>query len=155
MEQERGISLVAPNENLADSYMAKAQESIEVMRTLEDKSQAWAASACYYSMYYSLYAVLMRVGIKSEIHSCSLAAMRYALPDLYDKKDEALIERAFKMRIDHQYYVKKVPSSLLLDDLFDGAVQFFEKSQKSLAKINENYINTVRMKMQTLRNKTR
>ncbi len=33
--KERGISLVKPNENLAKAYMAKAKESIEVMRYLQ------------------------------------------------------------------------------------------------------------------------
>jgi uncharacterized protein (UPF0332 family) len=77
--KDRGISIIEPNENLTEAYMKKAKESIEVMRTLQNKSYAWAASACYYSMYYSLYAIMMRLGIKSEIHSCSITFMRFAL----------------------------------------------------------------------------
>jgi len=72
LKKERGISLIRPNENLAKSYVATAKEAAEVMRTLQEKSMAWAMSACYYSMYYSLYAIMMKLGVKSEIHSCTM-----------------------------------------------------------------------------------
>ena len=129
--KERGISLVKPNENLAKAYMAKAKESIEVMRSLQGKSHAWAASACYYSMYYSLYAIMMKIGVKSEIHSCSITFMRYA-------------------RIDHQYYVTTVPKAEKLNELFDGAVMFYEKSLKLLSEIDENYVTSSWNKIRAL-----
>ncbi len=40
-------------------------------------------SACYYSMYYSLYAILMKLGIKCEIHSCTLEFMKFSLSQYY------------------------------------------------------------------------
>lgn len=148
--KERGISLVKPNENLAKAYMAKAKESIEVMRSLQGKSHAWAASACYYSMYYSLYAVMMKIGVKSEIHSCSITFMRYALAGLYNDEDVKLLERAFESRIDHQYYVTTVPKAEKLNELFDGAVMFYEKSLKLLSEIDENYVTSSWNKIRAL-----
>ncbi len=72
LKKGRGLSLIPPNENLSKAYVTKAKEAVEVMRTLQEQSPSWAMSACYYSMYYSLYAIMIKMGIKSEIHSCDM-----------------------------------------------------------------------------------
>lgn len=150
LKKERGISLIRPNENLAQSYVAKAKEAAEVMRTLQEKSMAWAMSACYYSMYYSLYAVMMKLGVKSEIHSCTITFMRYALKGYFDESDVKVLERAFEARIDHQYYVMKIPKAEKLDELFESAILFYEKSQNVLSKIDESFISSVRKMIRSL-----
>lgn len=150
LKKERGISLIRPNENLAQSYVAKAKEAAEVMRTLQEKSMAWAMSACYYSMYYSLYAVMMKLGVKSEIHSCTITFMRYALKGYFDESDVKVLERAFEARIDHQYYVTKIPEAEKMDELFENAILFYEKSQNVLSEIDESFINSVRKKIHSL-----
>ena len=150
LKKERGISLIRPNENLAKSYVAKAKEAAEVMRTLQEKSIAWAISACYYSMYYSLYAVMMKLGVKSEIHSCSITFMRYALKGYFDESDVNVLERAFEARIDHQYYVTKIPKAEKLDELFESAILFYEKSQNVLSEIDESFISLVRKRIRSL-----
>ena len=149
-KKERGISLIKPNENLVKAYMAKAKEAAEVMRELQEKSLAWAMSACYYSMYYSLYAVMMKLGVKSEIHSCSITFMRYALKIFFDEEDVRMLERAFEARIDHQYYVRRIPEAERLDDLFENAILFYEKSQNVISEIDENFVNSVRDKLRSL-----
>jgi uncharacterized protein (UPF0332 family) len=151
LKKERGISLIPPNENLQKAYVAKAKEAAEVMRTLQDKSPSWAMSACYYSMYYSLYAIMIKMGIKSEIHSCSITFMRYALRNYFDESDVRALERAFEERIDHQYYVRKIPKAEKLDELFESAVLFYEKSKDILSKIDEEFINSVRKKIHSLK----
>ena len=151
LKKERGISLISPNENLAKAYVAKAKEAAEVMRALQEKSPSWAMSACYYSMYYSLYAIMIKMGIKSEIHSCSITFMRYALKEYFDESDVKVLERAFEARIDHQYYVRKIPKAEKLDELFENAILFYEKSQDVLSKIDERFINSVRKKIHSLK----
>ena len=153
--KNRGISLIEPNENLSGAYVAKAKESIEVMRTLQSKSQTWATSACYYSIYYSLYAVMMKLGVKSEIHSCSITFMRYALMKFYKEEDIILLERAFGARIDHQYYVSRIPDAQKFDDLYDNAVLFYEKSQNVLSEIDEKFVKSVREKLGALKKRKR
>ncbi|UCE37350.1 MAG: HEPN domain-containing protein [Thermoplasmata archaeon] len=142
--------MVSPNNNLAKAYMAKAKESADVMRTLHNKSPSWAMSACYYSMYYSLYAVMMELGVKSEIHSCSITFMRYALKEYYDETDVQLLEHAFEARIDLQYYIRKIPKSEKLQELFDNTIIFYEKSQKALSQIDEDFTSSVREKIRLL-----
>ncbi|UCG67997.1 MAG: HEPN domain-containing protein [Thermoplasmata archaeon] len=150
LKKERGISLVSPNDNLAKAYIAKAKESADVMRIIQNKSSAWAMSACYYSMYYSLYAVMMGLGVKSEIHSCSITFMRYALKEYYNETDVQHLERAFEARIDQQYYIRKIPKSEKLQELFDNAIIFYEKSQKALSQIDEDFTSSVREKIRLL-----
>ena len=142
--ERRVLPFLERSVSFDDIVKESGLKDVEVMRALQDKSTAWAASACYYSMYYSLYAVLMRMGIKSEIHSCSMLAMNYLLGEHYSKEDGILLERAFEARIENQYYVIDIPQAQKLDALFDGAVVFYEKSQGVLMKINEQDIETVR-----------
>lgn len=64
-----GIKIIEPNDNLAEGYLKKADAALGTMNRERNYNLTFAISACYYSMYYSIYAVLMRIGIKCEIHS--------------------------------------------------------------------------------------
>jgi uncharacterized protein (UPF0332 family) len=44
--------------------------------TLQIKEIDWIATTAYYARYFALYALLMKIGIKSEIHDCSIAIAR-------------------------------------------------------------------------------
>ena len=150
LRQKRGVSLVKPSENLADAYLAKSREALGVMRTLEEKSYSWAISSCYYAMYYSVYAILMRMGIKSEIHSCTIELMRSVLSDIYDTSDVEVMQRSFECRIENQYYTTIVPESEMHHDLFDHAPRFYSRAQEALISINEDLINSSRRLLQDL-----
>jgi len=73
-KKKKGIRLISPNENLADAYLFKAEDALETMNSIT--SPDWRISTAYYAMYYSVYAILMKSGIKSEIHSCTIECMR-------------------------------------------------------------------------------
>ena len=77
--------------------------------------------------------------------------MRYALKRYYDETDVHLLERAFEARIDHQYYVRRIPKAENLDELFENAILFYEKSQNVLSGINEDFVNSVREKILSLK----
>ncbi|WP_292410327.1 MULTISPECIES: hypothetical protein [unclassified Methanoculleus] len=57
---KNGISLTAPNETLASAYLKKAEEALETMQTITARD--WKITTAYYAMYFSLYAVLTRLG---------------------------------------------------------------------------------------------
>jgi len=67
-EINNGIALVDPNDNLASAYLKKAENALDAMHSVNSKE--WKISTGYYSMYFSLYAVLMKIGIQSENHTC-------------------------------------------------------------------------------------
>ena len=146
-KQKQGIKLIEPNENLARAYSEMADDSFRVMNNEKDKSIRWAVSSCYYSMYHSLYSFLMKLGIKSEMHSCTLKFMELELSKFYSKQDAELIKKAFNLRISAQYYVNKLINKREFEFIFSNALSFIEKTKEILTKLNEDDINTIRNKV--------
>lgn len=101
LKQKDGLEFIEPNDNMSKSYISMAEESINAIRGVEG-SKIWTATMTYYIFYYSLYSLMLRIGIKCEIHSCSLEFMKNYLASFYDKKDIEMIENAFSARIDLQ-----------------------------------------------------
>ena len=92
-KQKDGIKIIESNDNLAQGYLKMAEDSLGTMSRERDKSIRWAISSCYYSMYYSLYSICMKIGIKCEIHSCTLEFMKRFLCNLYSKEDIKIIKK--------------------------------------------------------------
>ena len=139
-----GIKLIEPNPNLAKGYIEMAEAAIGTMNREKTLNLQFAISACYYSMYYSLYAVLMKIGIKCEIHACSLEFMKTLLTDFYSLEDSRIINKAFDTRNTSQYYVDKIVAKEDIDFIFSNAPYFLGKSREIIAKINEKDIEKVR-----------
>ena len=71
---EKGIKLIEPNDNLSNEYFQNAEESLKVLASIkETKSNVWLATTKYYIEYFAIYSVLMKIGIKCEIHDCTIA----------------------------------------------------------------------------------
>jgi uncharacterized protein (UPF0332 family) len=105
---KKGMELIEPSENLKEAYLQKAEEALEVLRTTNVKD--WKLATAYYAMYHGVYSMLMRIGVKCEIHKCTIEFARRYLPFTAD--DIALLGKAFRARNDSQYYVdRQVPDS--------------------------------------------
>lgn len=104
-KQKNGIKIVSESLNLQKAYLKKAKDAI---KSMEVNAKAgindWAISASYYARYNAVYALLSRIGIKCEIHDCTIALFKYLfsgkialafIQDLEQSKDD---------RIDAQYY---------------------------------------------------
>ncbi|RLE38116.1 hypothetical protein DRJ17_04915 [Candidatus Woesearchaeota archaeon] len=102
-EQKRGLEFIEPNANLSKEYIEEANDTLENMFVAKGK---WRVIIAYYACYNALYSVLMKAGVKSEIHDCTIALMSI-LPD-FEKEDIELIEALKRDRIDAQYYLKDV-----------------------------------------------
>ena len=142
--QKSGIKFIEPNDNLSESYLKLAEKSLGTMTREKNYNMMFAISACYYSMYYSLYAILMKLGIKCEIHSCTLKLMKFRLKDFYSEEDVRTIKKAFDARIIAQYYVDKIILKEDSDFIISQAPLFFNKSKNILSQINEEDINNLR-----------
>ena len=145
--QKGGIKLVESNDNLAQGYLKMAENSLGTMNREKKYNFMFAISACYYSIYYSLYAVCMKIGIKCEIHSCTIEFMKRLLDDFYSKEDLKIIKKAFDARNIAQYYVDKVVSKEDSDYIMKKAPLFFSKSKEVLARINEKDVRELREKV--------
>lgn len=106
ISQKKGISLIELKPHLSLSYMNEADETLENVFSAKGK---WKLITAYYACYNALYAILMKCGIKCEIHDCTIELMGFLefSPDevryIIDLKDS---------RIQAQYYLKNV----LLED---------------------------------------
>ncbi len=151
--QKDGIKLIEQNDNLSKGYTKMAEGALGTMNREKGLNRTFAISACYYSMYYSLYAVLMKIGIKCEIHSCSIEFMKQGLKEFYSKEDVKIIEKAFDCRNISQYYVDKIVSEADFNFIISKAISFVNKSKEVLAKINERDIRKIREEINNLINR--
>lgn len=74
-KQSEGLELINPNSNLCQEYFKKAENALDALRKL-DCNIEWQISSAYYAMYFSLYALFMKIGLKSEIHKCTITFMQ-------------------------------------------------------------------------------
>jgi len=128
---------------MSDSYMKMAEESLKIIRKTED-SRLWLASTSYYTAYYALYSLMMRIGVKSEIHKCSIEFMKKFLTEFYDREDINLIESAFDLRNDLQYYPDRLVNESQLRFIKNRVSDFLVKTKEILVKLNEKQIDKTR-----------
>ncbi len=123
LKQKKGIELVEANDNLSEAYFKDADDSIESMSNTKGM---WKTVMAYYACYYALYALLMKVGIKCEIHDCSLALMQFFD---FSEEDKQLLEKMKKERVEVQYYRKeaKVIDIVAIKKFLSNCKQFAKR----------------------------
>ena len=143
MGKKEGLSLIEPNSNLAEAYIKKSEEALESMRVNIIKD--WKISTAYYTLYFSLYAVLTKIGIKCEIHSCTIEFAKKFLKEFFSEEEFDFIGDSLKARIDSQYYVDKMVPDEQYNKMIKDAPDFLVKCKSILVKLNEKKINEIRM----------
>jgi uncharacterized protein (UPF0332 family) len=143
LSQKDGLRIIEPNENVSKSYICMAEESISVLKNIGE-SRIWSATTAYYVFYYSLYALMLRIGVKCGIHSCSIGFMKKHLSELYSKIDIEMFEKSFSARIDLQYYSNRPVDDGVINETKKYCVDFFVKTKDILSKIGEEEINEIR-----------
>lgn len=101
LEQKKGISLIEPSLHLTKSYLQESDETLDNYFLVNGK---WKIITAYYACYNAFYAILMKSGIKYEIHDCSLELMNF-FEFTDDEKDFML--QLKEDRINVQYYLKE------------------------------------------------
>ncbi|HET7336983.1 MAG TPA: HEPN domain-containing protein [Candidatus Nitrosotalea sp.] len=83
-KQKKGIKVVKESENLQKAYVKKSKEALKSMEVNANAGiDEWAVSASYYAKYFIIYALLSRMGIKCEIHDCTIALFIYYLEMIF------------------------------------------------------------------------
>lgn len=142
IKTQGGIELIEANGNLANAYFKKAEEALESLSLI--KARDWKISTAYYSMYFSLYAVMMRIGVKCEIHKCTVAFMKKYLRGYFNQDDVELLEESLKSRIEAQYYVNRGVSTEIFEKMVKRAPSFLVKCKSMLMKMDEKSVNKIR-----------
>lgn len=140
--QKNGLVLVEPNENMSDSYLSMAEESIRALNAVKD-SRMWSAVTAYYVFYQSLYSLMLRLGVKCEIHSCSLRFMEVFL-DVYSEEDVVMIKKAFKARNDLQYYSDRPVDEISIVEIGKYCKQFYVKTKDILVTLSDDEVENIR-----------
>ena len=143
LRQKDGLRLIEPNENISKSYIGTAEESISVLKNIGE-SRIWSATIAYYVFYYSLYALMLRIGVKCGIHSCSIEFMKKHLNKFYSKMDLEMFEKSFSARIDLQYYSNRPVDERVINETKKYCVDFFVKKKDILSNLGEEEINVMR-----------
>ena len=148
LNTKNGLELVEPNTNLSQAYLKKAEDSLKSIDM--NKIKEWKITTAYYSIYFSLYAILMKSGIKCEIHSCTIEFAKHFLKNYFSEEDFNLLDDAFKARIDTQYYVNRDVLDEQYQEILKKAPLFFSKCKEITSKITEKEIKIIREELRSL-----
>ncbi|MFO8016727.1 MAG: hypothetical protein R6U32_06485 [Candidatus Woesearchaeota archaeon] len=131
--RKRGIELTEPKPHLSRSYMDEADETLENVFSSKGK---WRTITAYYACYSALYSILMRCGIKSEIHECTLELMCIFE---FTESEKRYMAGLKEDRVQAQYYLKKI---VLKDE--ESVKNFVLKCKTILSGMNSRKIKEAR-----------
>lgn len=100
--QKDGIKIIKPNELVGKSYLDSADSDFLDM---QKASLKWKNIVGYYACYNAFYAILQKIGIKCEIHDCSLELLKFIKG--FSEEKIKLITFLKSNRIGVQYYLQK------------------------------------------------
>lgn len=100
--QNKGIRFTKPNSVIANDYIRKADEALNVLQV--SPSKEWKAVSAYYACYDALYALLQKAGIICEIHDCSIALMYFFG---FTQEEMKFMEDLKTQRTNAQYYTDR------------------------------------------------
>ena len=135
-EQNKGIRIIEPNEDVARKYLADAKRDFTLVNRDEPK---WNIIKEYYVCYNAFYALLMKCGIKCEIHDCTLKLMN--LFGFDETMQNKLIDIK-RERINVQYYLGESKK-----DYFDFASDFLEMCEVRFLELNDFEIKRIRLEV--------
>lgn len=111
--QGKGIRLTKPSENLVRAYLQKSRNSLKSMdANVKVGIVEWAVSTSYYARYFAVYALLSKVGVKCEIHDCTIALFSYLFGDSVPHQLVEELRQSKEDRIEVQYYTREVDVDL-------------------------------------------
>jgi len=144
--KREGLRTIEPNSNLAEAYIRKAEEALESIRL--NVIRDWKISTAYYSIYFSLYSILTKIGIKCEIHSCTIEFAKRFLWEFFTEEEFDFIEDSLKAKIDSQYYIDRTVPDEKYKKMIKNTPEFFVKCKSILIKLNEKKITEIRKEFQ-------
>lgn len=140
LKQSKGIKLVDVNDSISENYIKESNSDFNMIKKSNPK---WRVVTSYYSCYNALYAVLVKCGIKCEIHDCSIALMGLLG---FNKDDIQFMNLLKEDRINVQYYLRS-PST----GIYEKRIIAFLNSCKIIIKgLDDDKINLIRKKIRDL-----
>jgi len=86
-----GLKLISPNDNLVEVYKRKSRSALNMLNSAIEKDEdEWILDTSYYAKYFMAYALFMKAGIKSEIHDCTIFALKSIFGEFRDYKSRTM-----------------------------------------------------------------
>ena len=136
LKKEKKIQVVEPSEEIKVAYLQRSEESLRSAKALfQINNLKDSVALTYYSMYYSLLALLFRIGIKCENHTGAIMLLK----EIFDLDNEK-IAVAKKERVDKQYYVDFSVTKEEVSDMIIIAEEFNSQLLHFIDTLNQNKI---------------
>lgn len=144
LKKEGKLESVEPSEEIKDSYIEKSSNSIKASQILiKSELLEEAVSMAYYSMYYSLLALMFKCGIKCENHTGNILLLK----EVFDEEElHKIISDAKEERIDKQYYVDFEITKKEVEDLIAKAQDFTIKIKLLIESLTKDKTDEIRKK---------
>ncbi len=147
LKQNKGLKLVNPSSDIAESYFRKAESALNMLQSALEKNEVdWIVTTSYYAKYLSLYAMLAKCGIKCEIHDCTISAMNVLLVESGLAKIELHrdIEESKELRVKMQYYPYREFEKEKVMKLANSAPDFVLQMRQIIDRISAKEIEQIR-----------
>lgn len=133
LKQNKGIKLIELKPHLSESYMKEADKTLENVFYTKGK---WKLITAYYACYNAFYSILMKCGIRCEIHECSIGLMKFFD---FSPAEIKYLKKLKQDRILTQYYLKDIHFE---DE--KGVKEFILKCKMILNNLNSKEIEDIR-----------
>lgn len=147
-KQSKEIRIVKESTNLQNAYLKKSNEAMRSMQVnAKEGIDEWVISTSYYAKYFAIYALLSRLGIKCEIHDCTIALFGYLFADNLPSFFED-IQQAKEDRVEAQYYTTSIPIDS--QKIVSKTKEFVLKIEEIIDSLNPEMISDTRSKLKKL-----
>jgi len=118
----------------------------------EKEESEWILETSYYSRYFIVYSLFMKVGIKSEIHECTIFALKSIFNELGIVKSELCkdLENSRDLRVDALYYDKDFGKEEILNKA-NTAPEFCLEVESIVDSISKEDVLRIRNKLEEIR----
>jgi uncharacterized protein (UPF0332 family) len=156
-KQKRGTRIIEPNPNLTKAYLKKAKSALNTMTAALQINEAdWTTTTAYYARYFALYALLTKMGVKSEIHDCTInVAQLIAKHGILSQNLVNDIVEAKQTRIDTQYYVATQLNQKEIRKNAETARKFVLEIEQTIENVTSKQINIIRTLLKEAREAAR
>ncbi len=86
----------------------------------------------------------MKIGVKCEIHACTIEFMKRFLPSYFTPAECRFMSDSLQARVDTQYYIDRKVRDKFVQEMLETAPKFLIKCKEILARMKESEINAIR-----------
>jgi uncharacterized protein (UPF0332 family) len=149
LAQKKGIRIVKESENLQNAYLKKSKEALRSMQiNAKEGIGEWVIATGYYAKYFAIYALLSRLGIKCEIHDCTIAMFGFLFANDLPRQLMDDLRQAKDDRIEAQYYTTVMPTNS--QEVIAKTTDFVLKIEEIIDGLNSQKITDIQKNIKTL-----